>query len=92
MPGSKGPAICDRKVASPPTLDAPNPAPWNASQKLTVLKRPVAARAIFIATSMASEPPVVNRTLFKSPGEICANFSARATAGSFANRRGAKES
>ena len=49
---------------------APKPAPWNASQKLTVLNRPVAARAMRSATSLASEPPVVNRTLPRSPGAI----------------------
>jgi len=44
-------------------------------------QRPVAVRAILIATSTASEPPVVNSTLERFPGAISASFAARATAG-----------
>ena len=60
------------------------PAPWNASQKDSVLCRPVAARAILIATSMASEPPVVNSTLAGPKGESSESFLASATAGALA--------
>ena len=68
--------MCDRKVSSPPIEEAPNPAPWNDPQNDTVLKRPVAARAMRSATSMASEPPVVNRHLPKLPGAASASRSA----------------
>ncbi len=88
--------MCERKVCSPPTLEAPNPAPWKASQNETVLKRPVAARATFSATSTASEPPVVNSTLPRSPPRFAVardvSASASSTAGSQVKRRGAKGS
>ena len=59
MPGSSGPTRPERNSDSPPTLDAPNPAPWKASQKLSVLKRPVAARASLMAmeSDVACECP-----------------------------------
>ena len=44
---------------------------------------------IFNATSTASEPPVVNRTLARSPGAILVSFFANDRAGLEANRRGA---
>ena len=44
MPGNSGPIGPERNSASPPTLAAPKPAPWNESQNEIVLKRPVAAR------------------------------------------------
>ena len=62
----------ERKVASPPTLAPPNPAPWNESQNDTVLNRPVAARASLSAISMASEPDGASNTLPRSPGAISA--------------------
>ena len=61
-PGNSGPSLPERNIDSPPTLEEPMPAPWNASQKLNVLYRPVKARASFIATSIASLPPVVKST------------------------------
>jgi hypothetical protein len=57
------PAGPERNKASPDSAAAPKPAPWKASQNDSVLNLPVAARAILIATSMASDPPVVNSTL-----------------------------
>ena len=84
--------MCERKVASPPTLAAAKPAPWKASQNDTVLKRPVAARASLMATSIASEPPVVNSTLSRLPGASLPNVSASSTAGSQVKRRGANDS
>ena len=50
----------------------------------------MAARAIFNATSIASEPPVVNKTLERLPGAMATSFFARASEDSQANRRGAK--
>ena len=60
----------ERNSASPDSAPAPMPAPWKASQNDSVLSRPVAARAILTATSMASEPPVVNSTLAGLNGEM----------------------
>ena len=56
------------------------PAPWKASQNDSVLKRPVAVRAILIATSMASDPPVVNSTFADWIGPISPSLRARAVA------------
>ena len=78
-----------RKVASPPIDEAPKPAPWKESQKDSVLNRPVAARAIFKATSTASEPPVVKSTL-AGHGARAPNRSASSTETSLVNRRGEK--
>ena len=84
-------------IETPPAEETPKeeatkakPAPWNESQNETVLNRPVAARAIFMAISMASEPPVVKRTLPRSPGASCPRRSARATETSLVKRRGEK--
>ena len=60
------------------------------SKNEIVLGLPVAALATLSATSIASEPPVVKRTLDKLPGEISQSFLARLTAGSHEKRRGAK--
>ena len=53
-----------------------------------VLWRPVTTRAIFSATSIASEPPVVNSTLALPPGQCSVRASAKRTAGSSVKRRG----
>ena len=77
----------ERNSDSPPTLEAPSPAPWKASQKLSVLKRPVAARASLMATSTASLPPVVNSTLPATPVSAwkrAPSASASSTAASLA--------
>src|SRR5438552_2848624 len=81
-PGTSGAAGPERNSASPDRALAPKPAPWNASQNDSVLKRPVAARAILTATSMASEPPVVNSTLAGPNGEMSESLRASAMAGS----------
>ena len=55
------------------------------------MKRPVAARASFSATSTASEPPVVKSTFSRPPGAIAASFSRerdRRLAGEAARREG----
>ena len=83
-PATSGAAGPERNSASPDSAPAPMPAPWKASQKDSVLKRPVAARAILTATSMASEPPVVNSTLAGPNGEMSESFFASATAGALA--------
>ena len=80
----------ERNSASPPTDAAPNPAPWKESQKLTVLNRPVARRAILSAISTASEPPGASKTFQGPPGTMADNLSASLTAGSQVKRRGAK--
>src|SRR6218665_2886106 len=68
-----------RKSCSPPTLAAPNPAPWNESQNESVLCRPVAARASLSATSTASEPPVVMSTRSSPAGASASSSSAHST-------------
>ena len=88
MPVSSGPIGPVRKSCSPPTLAAPNPAPWNDSQNDTVLKRPVDARASLSATSTASDPPVVISTFERPPGASAPSRSANSTLTSLVNRRG----
>src|SRR5256885_14406825 len=81
-PATSGAAGPERNSVSPDSAAAPMPAPWKASQKDSVLQRPVAARAILTATSTASEPPVVNSTLAGPKGEMSESLRASAMAGS----------
>jgi hypothetical protein len=89
VPARSGPIGPERNISSPPTPAAANPAPWNASQNETVLKRPVATRASLSAISIASEPLGATSTFERVPGAIEASLRASATAGSFVKRRGA---
>ncbi|GAB3850499.1 hypothetical protein GCM10029963_36810 [Micromonospora andamanensis] len=70
-----------------PVIDsAPMEVPWYAMYRLTTLcfvglpTRLKYARASFQAVSTASEPPVVKKTRFRSPGVSAAIFSASSTA------------
>ncbi len=56
---------------------APEVAPWYERYRATIFCRPVTARAMRIAFSLASAPPSVKKTFSMSPGRSSASFSPR---------------
>ena len=56
---------------------APDVAPWYERYRATIFWRPVTARAMRIAFSLASAPPRVKKDLAMSPGSRRARVSPR---------------
>ena len=71
------PGSAAQRRLSPPSVIAPCDCPWNERHCVRILCRLVKRRAIFIACSFASLPPVVKIVLERSPGVTSARRRAR---------------